>query len=300
LAKVFRGEFSMNFLGQRLVDAYYHATRPYRGLWLMHACRAGTAPVMILFYHRVADDRANGWTCSTKLFARQIAWARRRNDVVTLDEAQRRLREGNHRPAVAITFDDGYADNNAFALPLLVREQLPCTYFVATDFAASGRPFPHDVANNRPLRPNTFDDLRRWADAGIEIGAHTRTHADLGALKDESALRDEIVGSRDDLAAELGRPVRYFACPFGLPANMQPAVFTIAREAGFEAVCSAYGAYNFPGDDAFHLRRIHADDDFARFRNWLTVDPRKLKLTNYDPTVPATTPVETRPLVAAH
>ena len=53
-------------------------------------------------------------------------------------------------------------------------------------------------------------------------------------------------------------------------------VFQLAREAGFAGVCSAYGGYNVPGDDPFHLQRIHADPDIIRLKNWLTVDPRKL------------------------
>lgn len=280
---------------QRLIDVYYHTTRPYRAAWMRTACAAGRAPVMIVFYHRVADDAANGWTCSTSLFARQMAWLKERFDVVSLAEAQRRLREGNDRPAVAVTFDDGYADNNDFALPLLVSEQIPCTYFVTTGHITSGEPFPHDVRHGRPLKPNTFDDLRRWADAGIEIGHHTRTHADLGAVDDMNRLYDEVVTAGRELAEELERPIRYFAFPFGLPANMQAAAFDMAREAGYDAVCSAYGAYNFPGDDPFHLQRIHADDDFARFRNWLSVDPRKLRVPRYEPKINTTNSTATVP-----
>lgn len=271
----------MHPLKQTLVDGYYHATRPYRALWMMRARAARKAPVMILFYHRIADDQPNDWTCPTQLFARQMRWIRERYDVVTLGEAQRRIRQGHDRPAVAITFDDGYADNNNFALPLLVRERMACTYFVTLRNAQTGEPFPHDAKLGRPLRPNTLDDLRRWADAGIEIGGHTRTHPNLGAIHDLDRLHDEVVGSAQELGDAIDRPVRYFAAPFGLPQNLQPAVFEMAREAGIEAVCSAYGGYNFPGDDAFHLQRIHADDDFARFRNWLTVDPRKLNVPRY-------------------
>lgn len=272
----------MPWMKQVCVDAYYHLTRPYRARWVRQACAAGRAPVMILFYHRVADFEPNGWTCSTSLFARQVDWLQRNTDIVSLAEAQRRLREGNSRPASCITFDDGYADNNDFALPLLVERRIPCTYFVTLDNVQYDKPFAHDVRLGRPLRPNTLEDLRRWADAGLEIGAHTRTHADLGQVRDSATLYDEIMTAGRELADELDRAVRYFAFPFGLPANMQPAAFEAAREAGYEAVCSAYGAYNFPGDDPFHLQRIHADDDFARFRNWLTVDPRKLRVPRYE------------------
>ena len=55
------------------------------------------------------------------------------------------------------------------------------------------------------------------------------------------------------------REVRYFAFPYGLPENMSTEAFRIARGAGYRGVCSAYGGYNFPGDDPFHIRRFHAD-----------------------------------------
>jgi peptidoglycan/xylan/chitin deacetylase (PgdA/CDA1 family) len=214
-----------------------------------------------------------------------MAWIKRHADVVDLAEAQRRLRDGNNRPAVCVTFDDGYADNNDFALPLLVRERIPCTYFVTLGNVTTGNPFPHDVVAGQPLRPNTLDDLRHWAEAGIEIGAHTRTHPDLGTVNDEARLYDEVVAAGRELADELARPIRYFAFPFGLPRNMPSRAFEMARAAGYSGICSAYGAYNFPGDDSFHLQRIHADDDFARFRNWLSIDPRKLCVSRFVPAI---------------
>ncbi len=65
-----------------------------------------------------------------------------------------------------------------------------------------------------------------------------------------------MVAAGEELQAALGRPVRYFAFPFGLHANLNAAAFALARGAGYEAVCSGYGGFNFPGDDAFHLQRI--------------------------------------------
>ncbi len=103
--------------------------------------------------------------------------------------------------------------------------------------------------------------------------AHTRTHADLGSIQDECKLYDEVVVAGEELQESLGKPVRYFAFPYGMPANLNSRAFQMAFEYGYEAVCSAYGAYNFPGDDPFHLRRLHVDD-MLRLKNWCTIDPR--------------------------
>jgi len=277
-----RQEFIMTSAKHALLSAYFHTTRPYRAWSNRNDAAARRAPVMILFYHRVADDRANAWTCPTALFERQMTWLKRNVDVVSLSEAQQRIRSGNPRRCVTVTFDDGYAENNDFALPLLVRERIPCTYFVTLHHVRNGVPFPHDVRMGKAYRPNTLNELRDWADRGIEIGAHTRTHPDCGKIDDRARLYDEVVTSGEEIQQAIGHTVRHFAFPFGLPANMQPLAFEMAYEAGYEGVCSAYGAYNFPGNDPFHLQRIHADDDMLRFKNWLTVDPRKRTIPRYE------------------
>ena len=84
-----------------LVDVYRWATWPYRFLAHSHAARSGKLPVAILFYHRVADDDPNSWTMGTRAFQRQIDWLQRNFDLVSLEEAQSRIRSGfNNRPTV--------------------------------------------------------------------------------------------------------------------------------------------------------------------------------------------------------
>ena len=114
------------------------------------------------------------------------------------------------------------------------------------------------------------------AAAGIEIGAHTYTHPNLGKMNDRRALEYEVITAGEDLQRLIGRPVRYFAFPFGQHADLNREAFELARQAGYEAVCSAYGGYNFPGGDPFHLQRIPADEVMIRLKNWTTIDPRKL------------------------
>ncbi len=262
-----------------LLHGYYYGTWAARSLRNRAALAAGRAPVPILFYHRIADDGANAWTVSNGDFERQIEWLRRHFEIVSLGEAQQRISvEGaaSERLAVSITFDDGHADNCQQAIPLLVKHRIPCTYFVTADHIVSGKPFESDGC-----APNTVEQIRAMAASGIEIGAHTASHPDLGAIRDLRTLRHEIVDATRRLEDLVGRKVRYFAFPFGQYVNISSAAFQVARDAGFEAVCSAYGGYNFPGDDAFHLQRIHVDPGMIRLKNRVTIDPRMAKTLRF-------------------
>ena len=227
----------------KLLSLYYHGSYPYR-LWKNWiASMAGKSPVMVLFYHRVADDAASGWTISNSMFARQMQWLKSNFDMVSLEEAQWRIRCGaNHRPSISITFDDGYADNCAQALPLLLEQRIPCMYFVSTGHIFEGSSFPHDVAAGHNFAPNTIDQLRVFSAAGIEIGAHTRTHADLAQVTDPERMFEEVVAPRDDLKAALGCDVRYFAFPYGQYVNLDRFACHLAREAGYQGICSIFPA----------------------------------------------------------
>ncbi|MDX1926943.1 MAG: polysaccharide deacetylase family protein [Pirellulaceae bacterium] len=265
---------------------YQLATARRRNRMSRELREAGNYPVAILFYHRVADSHPNDWSMSTRNFALQLDWLQTNFDIVTLDEAQRRIiAPYNDRPTIAITFDDGYAENVRTAIPELLRRNLPATYFVSTDYMRTGEPFPHDAARGVPLQPNTVEDLRNFVAAGIELGAHTKSHANLGAIDDVDQLRDEIVGSLRQLEQWCQVPIRYFSFPYGLPANTSQKAVDIIREAGFAGFCTAYNAWNWPGSEGFHLRRCHADPGLQSIKNRLTLDPRKLRDQNQLPFV---------------
>jgi peptidoglycan/xylan/chitin deacetylase (PgdA/CDA1 family) len=264
----------MRLWRQLALAAYCQATHPYR-VWQGRIMRqTGRAPITILLFHRIADDGANDWTTPTATFETAIRWLKDHCELISLEEGQRRLRAGsNPHPAVSITFDDGYEVNCRRALPLLIDQRVPCAYFVTTQPVLDGIPFAHDLAMGNDFRPNTVEQLQELAAAGIEIGAHSRTHADFGRITDQNVMYDELVASRDDLQAAIGTPIRYFAFPFGTHGNLSAAAFHMARDAGFEGVMSAYGGYNYPGDDPFHLQRRGVDGPLVRIKNWATIDP---------------------------
>lgn len=88
--------------------------------------------------HSVAEDPRrylnNHLHASRRLIDEALAHYRRSGvDIVTLDEAMRRLAEGGRR-FVCFTFDDGYRDNLTTALPIFERYAAPFTVFVTTSF----------------------------------------------------------------------------------------------------------------------------------------------------------------------
>ncbi|MEO1525460.1 MAG: polysaccharide deacetylase family protein [Planctomycetota bacterium] len=259
------------------LGAYYYATQPIRWVLRQRMAHARTMPLSVLFYHRVADTYANGWTISNDEFQRQIRWIRRHFDIVSLEEIQRSVASGeNPRPAVAITFDDGYAENCDRAIPFLIENEIPFTYFVSLGHVIDQEPFPHDREAKRPLPINTPEQLREMASAGVEIGAHTRTHCDVNKVTDPEQLVDEVVTATKELERLVRSDIRYFAFPFGQVDNLSAAAVRLLKRNGIKGYCSAFGSYNIPGEDSFHLRRIHGDPEFIRLKNWLSIDPKKL------------------------
>ncbi len=265
-----------------LINFYRYATWPWRWSVQSKLKQSSHVPVSILFYHRVADDYPNPWTISRGNFQQQIDWMSDQFDMVSLAETQKRIREGNERPAVAITFDDGYADNCNFALPMLIERNIPVTYFVTTYHTTHNRPFPHDMEREQPLPPNSIESIRALANAGVEIGGHTRTHIDLGSGLDGETIFDEVIAATREMESMIDSPIRYFAFPFGQRENLDPRVFDVLHENGFAGVCSAYGGINPIDGEAFHLQRMHGDPSLARIQNWLTGDPRTFHVNKYD------------------
>lgn len=94
---------------------------------IFHRVLAEPDPIFPEEMHRARFDEVCAWLA---------AWF----NVLPLDEAVKRLKQGAlPGRALAITFDDGYADNHDIALPVLKAHGLCATFFVATDFLDGGR-----------------------------------------------------------------------------------------------------------------------------------------------------------------
>jgi peptidoglycan/xylan/chitin deacetylase (PgdA/CDA1 family) len=79
---------------------------------------------------------------------------------ISLDQIDARRRLGGKRGVrVAITFDDGYADNLHEAAPLLEQYDIPATFFIATGYTGSTREFWWDELERIVFQSECEDDF---------------------------------------------------------------------------------------------------------------------------------------------
>ena len=146
------------------------------------------ARLSILIFHRVlaAPDPLFPDEMHAARFNELCGWLARWFQVLRLDEAVARLRR-NDLPAraLAITFDDGYADNHDVALPILQRHGLSATFYIATGFLDGGRMFNDTVIEavrgcRHPVL--ALDDLGIDGVGALPLGDAAQRRAAIDAL----------------------------------------------------------------------------------------------------------------------
>lgn len=96
-------------------------------------------PVLVLLYHRVTTLASDPemLAVSPGNFRAQMRYLKAAVPLVRFEEDWARV----SKPAVCVTFDDGYADNAREALPILEEEGVPATFFVSTGTIGSTSEF---------------------------------------------------------------------------------------------------------------------------------------------------------------
>lgn len=113
----------------------------------------------------------------------------------------------------------------------------------------------------------TWDQVRGLARAGMDVESHGRRHRVLQTL-DAATLDDELAGSRRELEAQLGRPVRALAYPVGRRISSEPRIRDALSAAGYQIGMSNQSGVNrwlppplraLSPIDPFDVRRLATD-----------------------------------------
>lgn len=217
----------------------------------------------VLMYHMVQPHRAgarfNGLRVTPERFEQQVRWLSEQGfTFMTMSELWAR-RHDLPAKTVAITFDDGYADNLHLALPILARYNACATIYVVVDRHErdwSTYKKAHHNSGELAREPKLTDsELQQLVASGrIEIGSHTLTHCNL-ATTPLADKQHELSASKRLLSELIQAPVQSFAYPFGIYSAED---VQLAQQAGYQtAVTTVDGIDHFqPLPNPLDLKRI--------------------------------------------
>lgn len=142
----------------------------------------GRSPkAVILMYHRVFDSAIDPWGLSVtpSHFAEHLQVLKQQANPMGLAELAAAHRRGEvPERAVAVTFDDGYADNLHHATPLLEEYGIPATIFITTGFVGSSREMWWDELERVLLTPGSLPERLKLTISGTvrswELGTAAR------------------------------------------------------------------------------------------------------------------------------
>ena len=128
---------------------------------------------LILLYHRVAELESDPQQLqvSASNFAAHLQTIKEIATPISLSELVGNLRSGKVTSrSVVVTFDDGAADNLLTAKPILEREDVPATIFIATGYMKTAREYWWDEVERLLLQPG---DLPSTLTLTINSHVHT-------------------------------------------------------------------------------------------------------------------------------
>lgn len=128
---------------------------------------------LILMYHRVAEVNSDPWgmCVSPRHFAEHLEVLTKHGSVARLQQMVQALEDGNlPRQGIAVTFDDGYADNLHNGKPLLEHYHIPVTVFLTTGGLGQKRGFWWDELDRLLLQTDPLPETLR-----LTINGHTHT-----------------------------------------------------------------------------------------------------------------------------
>lgn len=216
--------------------------------------------IPVLMYHKVLDEERSSkhriYVKKERFSDHMRSLKKRRytalsfKDYMAFREGKKPLNEFPKKPVI-ISFDDGYINNLTLALPVLQKFGFKAVVFALGDFSIKNNAWDLQKGEPEDLLMD-ISQLKQLSEAGIEIGAHSLSHADLTKLSEEKAYH-EIMQSKLNLEQVLETEVISFAYPYGY---YNEAVKALVKQAGFKvAVATDRGGLHLE-DDLFEVFRV--------------------------------------------
>jgi len=207
----------------------------------------------ILMYHQVLPGAKYEYrlAVSVDTLERQMRFLKRhRYNVITVEELADLIRQKVKIPprTVAITFDDGYADNYTYAFPILKKYKIPAAFFVITE-----------EIGNAQKKKFGWEEIKEMQDSGVVFfGSHAVGPEPLVNLKSDDEIKRQIFESKRILEEKLGREVTVFSYPEG---GFNAKIRQLVIDAGYKAAVATNPGRDYPDDDVFALKRLRISEN---------------------------------------
>lgn len=223
--------------------------------------------VPVLCYHHIRDWKPGQSALMRELlvpianFKAQIkSLADSGYHTITADQYYAYLTRGEQLPSkpIMITFDDTDGEQYSIAAPELEKYGFKGVFFIMT------------ISINRPNYMSEAQ-IKDLSDRGHTIAAHTWDHHSVKQLTTEQDYQKQFIKPKERLEKIIGKPVDYFAYPFGA---MDSHIFPELQKAGYKA---AYQLVEYKRDSTYPLytiRRIIVPGawDGAHMQKWIKAD----------------------------
>lgn len=224
---------------------------------MLNTHTANPGPIPILVYHQIAEAPPKGSPfrslyVAPRAFARQMAWLKLLGYTgLSMSALQPYLQGERTGKVVGITFDDGYQNNLTHALPALLEQGFSSTCYAVSGLLGKTNVWDENVGIAQTPLMNE-GEIRQWANAGQEIGSHTRCHLDLTAT-DDAKCQVEMTLGKTELQSVIGQPVGHFCYPYG---HYEPKHVAMARELGFLTATTTQRSRCHAQTDLLQLPRV--------------------------------------------
>jgi peptidoglycan/xylan/chitin deacetylase (PgdA/CDA1 family) len=194
-----------------------------------------TINLPILMYHHITNIPTHdlldlSLTVAPTVFSQQLDYLKQHGyHTITYNQLFDFLYYGGPLPSkpIILTFDDGYADAYQFAYPILQAHDYSGMFFIIT-----GKVGWKGQA--------TWNEWREMLANGMQMGSHTITHRNMGAvwLFSHAEAQQELQQSKQTLQTQLGILIQQFCYPSGEPFRtgkpyVQQAIMALLAQDGY-------------------------------------------------------------------
>jgi peptidoglycan/xylan/chitin deacetylase (PgdA/CDA1 family) len=222
--------------------------------------------IPVLNYHSITIDPGNRAVITPLKFEAQMNYLAR-NGYKTLSLQQfidymDNKATGMPEKPILLTFDDGYADNHEYALPILRKLQFQATMFVSPGTTEDGYFL-------------NWDQIKEMHQAGWDIQPHGMTHPHLPKLaaKDQAF---EITEAKRQIEEKLNIKSSVFCYPYG---ERNATTLKLLKDNGFRYAFTIDQGMTTRSQDPYLLKRIFVNGE-ETLEQWIAkLEKKAVKTT---------------------